>query len=133
MPGAVVGTDEASIFGAKGGLKGFLFDENLPAKVIFTPSLPVAHARDFGASVSDTALWTYAREKELAIVSKDADFSQRIMIASPPPWVVHLRIGNMRRRDFHAMLARIWPAIEALLPAHKLVNVYLDRIEAVKD
>jgi hypothetical protein len=46
--------------------------------------------------------------------------------------VVHLRIGNLRRADFHSFLARVWPRIEALLPAHKLVNVYLDRIEAVR-
>ena len=45
---------------------------------------------------------------------------------------MHLRIGNLRRADFHVFLARVWPQIEALLPAHKLVNVYLDRIEAVR-
>jgi hypothetical protein len=27
---------------------------------------------------------------------------------------------------------RLWPGIEALLPEHKLVNVYADRLEAVK-
>ena len=59
-------------------------------------------------------------------------FSDRILVSQPPPWVVHLRIGNLRRADFHAFLARVWPQIEALLPAHKLVNVYLDRIEAVR-
>ena len=32
----------------------------------------------------------------------------------------------------NAFPARVWPQIEALLPAHKLVNVYLDRIEAVR-
>lgn len=133
MSGLFIATDEASIFGAKSGLKGFLFDENLPARVTFTPGLPMVHARDLGPRLSDTDLWTYARERDLVIVSKDADFSQRIMVASPPPWVVHLRFGNMRRRDFHATLARMWPTIQAFLPAHKLVNVYHDRIEAVKD
>jgi hypothetical protein len=46
--------------------------------------------------------------------------------------VVHLRFGNMRRSEFHAFLARVWTRIEALLPHNKLVNVYLDRIEAIK-
>jgi predicted nuclease of predicted toxin-antitoxin system len=77
-------------------------------------------------------LWQHARENELVIVSKDADFPHRMMLASPPPWVVHLRIGNLRRRDVHALLARLWPGIEVLLPAQKLINVYSDRIEAVK-
>lgn len=68
----------------------------------------------------------------LAIVSKDTDFSDRILLSQPPPVVVHLRIVNLRRAGFHAFLARVWPTIELLLPAHKLVNVYLDRIEAVR-
>ncbi len=112
-------------------MKGFILDENLPENITFTPTLPVTHARDLGVSLSDSALWRHARDNELVIVSKDADFSHRIMLASPPPWVVHLRFGNLRRRDFHALLARLWPAIEALLPENKLINVYADRIEAV--
>ncbi len=114
-------------------MKGFLLDENIPQNVTFTAALPVSHARDLGASVSDTTIWQHARSNGLAIVSKDADFSHRMMIATPPPWVVHLRFGNLRCREFHALLARLWPRIEALLPEHKLVNVYAERIEAVKD
>ena len=112
-------------------MKGFLFDENLPQNITFVPALPVIHARDLGGSPSDSVLWQHARDNELVIVSKDADFSHRIMLSSAPPWVVHLRFGNLRRRDFHALLARAWPGVEALLPAHKLINVYVDRIEAV--
>jgi len=67
----------------------------------------------------------------LVIVSKGADFSDRIIIHSPPPWVVHLRFGNLRKKDFHALLARLWPQIETLLKFHKLVNVYADRIEGI--
>jgi predicted nuclease of predicted toxin-antitoxin system len=67
----------------------------------------------------------------LAIITKDADFSGRIILHTPPPWIVHLRFGNLRRKEFHAVLARAWPQIEALLPAHKLVNVYTDRVEAI--
>lgn len=113
-------------------MKGFLFDENLPQSIGFQPALPVIHARNLGASSSDSMLWRYAQQNHLVIVSKDADFSHRIMLASPPPWVVHLRLGNLRLRDFQALLARLWPGIAALLPTHKLVNVYADRIEAVK-
>ena len=64
-------------------------------------------------------------------MTKDADFSGRIILQTPPPWIVHLRFGNLRRREFHAVLARVWPQVEALLPTHKLVNVYPDRVEAV--
>ena len=69
---------------------------------------------------------------DLASVTKDADFSQRIVLSAPPPRVVHLRVGNMRGRDFAAWLERIWPQIETAIATHKLVNVCRDRIEAVK-
>jgi hypothetical protein len=38
----------------------------------------------------------------------------------------------MRGHDFAAWLAHIWPQIESAIATHKLVNVYRDRIEAVK-
>jgi predicted nuclease of predicted toxin-antitoxin system len=113
-------------------VKGFLFDENVPCKLTFAPSLPVESATALGKSASDTAVWQHARARQLVIVSKDTDFSNRIMVSAPPPWVVHLRIGNVRKREFHRFLQAVWPQIERLLPAHKLINVYLDRIEAVQ-
>ena len=112
-------------------MKGFLFDENLPARLRFTPKLPIVPAAKVGRNPSDTQIWEFARKHDLVIVSKDADFSGRIILQTPPPWIVHLRFGNLRRREFHAVLTRAWPQVEALLPAHKLVNVYADRVEAV--
>jgi predicted nuclease of predicted toxin-antitoxin system len=114
-------------------LKGFVFDENLPARLTFRPSLPVVSSATAGKSVSDELLWKYGREHALVIVSKDADFSNRIMLGAPPPWVVHLRFGNLRRAEYHALLAKMWPRIEALLPDNKLICVYADRIEAFRD
>lgn len=114
-------------------MNGFLFDENLPRRLTFSPSLPVIASASLGVSPSDTALWTQGRDHSLVIVTKDADFSDRIMLTSPPPWIVHLRFGNLRRREFHALLGKMWPHIEALLPAHKLICVYQDRIESFGD
>jgi predicted nuclease of predicted toxin-antitoxin system len=88
-------------------MKGFLFDENLPARLTFAPNLPVVPASRLGAQPSDSQIWEFARQQELVIVSKDADFSDRIIVRSPPPWVVHLRFGNLRKHDFHARLARV--------------------------
>jgi len=90
--------------------------------------MPAARA---GRNPNDTQIWEFARRHDLVIVSKDADFSDRIIIHSPPPRVVHLRFGNLRKKDFHALLARRWPQIETLLKTHKLVNVYADRIEGI--
>ncbi len=70
-------------------MKGFLLDENLPTRLTFSPSLPVCHARDFGGNPSDSELWDLAGVRQWMIVTKDADFSDRILVSVPPPWVVH--------------------------------------------
>lgn len=54
-----------------------------------------------------------------------------MLLSNPPQWIVHLRFGNLRKREFHDLLARLWPQVEALLPKHKLVIVYADLIEAI--
>ncbi|MEE3717430.1 DUF5615 family PIN-like protein [Tumidithrix elongata RA019] len=113
-------------------MNGFLFDENLPSKVQFTPSLPIIHVSTLGDSPSDSQIWQYAKDKNLIIVTKDVDFSDRLMVDLSPPKVVHLRFGNMRKREFHLFLATVWPQIESLVIDRKLINVYLDRIEAFR-
>ncbi len=112
-------------------MTGFLLDENLPNSLRFTPAFPVKHVRDLGQSLTDKNIWTYAKEHDLVIVTKDADFSERMLISEPPPKVIHLRFGNMRLVDFHAHLAKVWPRIEELLVTNKLINIYADRLEAV--
>ncbi len=125
-----IAIDGESLSNRRAHVKGFLLDENLPMRLTFSPSLPVSHARDFGENPTDSELWNIAGYHELVIVTKDADFSDRILVGNPPPWIVHLRSGNMRRTEFHHFLATVWPQVESLLPAHKLVCVYADRIEA---
>jgi len=112
-------------------MNGFLFDENLPSKFTFETSLPKRAVCELGKSPTDTEIWDYARRNALVIVTKDADFSGRIILQAPPPWVVHLKFGNLRRQAFHAVLARVWPQVEVVLKNHKLVNVFMDRVEGV--
>jgi predicted nuclease of predicted toxin-antitoxin system len=111
-------------------MKGILFDENLPSRIYFAPKLPVLSAAAvLGKSATDEQIWLFARANELVIVSKDADFSDLMILRQPPPWVVHLRFGNMRKREFHTFFAQVWPQIESLLNSHKLVNIYKDSCE----
>ena len=112
-------------------MKGFLFDENLPQRIQFSPSLSVVSISEVGLSPTDSEVWEFARKRELVIVSKDPDFYDRIIVQRPPPWVVHLRFGNLRKKDFHVLLSRVWPNVETLLKSHKLVNVYSDRLEGI--
>jgi predicted nuclease of predicted toxin-antitoxin system len=113
-------------------MKGFLLDEHLPSKIQFSPSFPTIHVSALGASLTDTQIWQYAKHNDLTIITKDADFSNRLMMDLSPPKVVHLRFGNMRKRVFHVFLARVWPKIETLLMDCKMINVYLDRVEVIK-
>jgi len=113
-------------------MNGFLFDENLPAMSGLVTKLPVLHATSLGERMSDSALWEHARQHDLIIVTKDADFSQRIILAVPPPRLVHLRTGNMRRRVFETWLTARWPQIEAAARSHKLVNVFHESIQSVR-
>ena len=112
-------------------MKGLLLDENLPYRLRFPVALPVVHSTDLGNSVSDTDLWNYSKENRLIIVTKDADFSDRAAVADPPPWVIHVRFGNVGGKVFHEFFGKHWAKIFRLLPAHKLINVYYDRIEAL--
>ena len=112
-------------------MKGYLFDGNVPSRLRITPKLPTIPLSKVGRNPSDSRIWNFARLHDLVIVNKDADFSDRIITSSPPPRVVHLRFGNFRGNEYHALLARRWPQIESLLKTNKLVNVYLDRLEAV--
>jgi predicted nuclease of predicted toxin-antitoxin system len=112
-------------------LKGFLLDENLPRHLGISPSLPTQQVGVVGISPSDEQIWEYAQTHDLVIVSKDADFSNRILIASPPPRVVHIRVNNLKLSQFQQLMQQVWPEVERLLAGHKLVNIYPDRLEAV--
>ena len=103
----------------------------MPTKIQFTPSWPIVRVSILGNSPSDTKIWEYSKQNDLVIVTKDVDFSDRLMIDPNPPHVVHLRFGNLRKKDFHAFLAKVWPRVEELSIDHKLVNAYLDRIEVI--
>ena len=46
-------------------MNGFLFDENLPANLRFTPAFPVIHVSVLGESPSDTQIWQYAKQNDL--------------------------------------------------------------------
>ena len=101
-----------------------MFDENLPRKLTFVPSRATSHATDFGAHPSDDELWEHARVRHLTIITKDSDFAKRVQFSDPPPWVVLLAFGNLRRREYHLLLARAWLQVELLLKTHKLVTVH---------
>ena len=113
-------------------MKGVLIDENLPASLILPTNISVEHVLNFGENLTDSEIWEYAKKNDFIIVTKDADFSNRIAVTSPPPRIVHIRIGNMKLRDLLSFVNNIWPQIELHLSLAKLIIVYSDRIQVVK-
>ncbi len=110
----------------------FLIDANLPTGVPTWQKESFWFVTDIDEEWSDSEIWNYARKNAYTIVTKDADFSNRIIVAEPPPRVIHLRIGNMKLRELIAFIDEKWFAIERTSKTHKLVNVYLDRIESIE-
>lgn len=109
----------------------FLIDANLPYRFELWRGDGYQHVFDLNDAWPDAEIWRYAQEHDLVIVTKDADFSDWIMLAEPPPRVVHLRVGNMKMRDFHALVQSVWPQIIGLVKTHKLVIVHKHQIECV--
>ncbi len=113
-------------------MKRFLIDANLPRGIAVWQSEKFWFVVDIDAEWSDSDIWEYARKNDHTIVTKDADFSNRILVSRPPPRIIHIRVGNMRLLEFEKFINANWKAIKAASANHKLVNVYLDRIESIE-
>ncbi len=88
----------------------FLFDENLSPRLVsaladlYPDSI---HVRDVGLErADDESVWVYARDHDLVIISKNADFHQRSFVLGHPPKVVWIRKGNCSTRDIEGILRR---------------------------
>lgn len=110
----------------------YLIDVNLPYKLKFYNISEFIHVNDINDEWSDGEIWEFAKKNNLIIVTKDTDFSDKMIIHTPPPKVVHLKVGNMKLKEFKQFLKINWPDIESLMINHKLLNVYLDRIVCIK-
>lgn len=45
--------------------------------------------------------------------------------------VIHIRFGNVRIEKLHDLLQNVWHNIEREIENHKMVNVFIDRIESI--
>lgn len=78
----------------------YLIDANLPYHFSLWEGDEYVHVKGIDDQWSDTQIWNYARERDLTIITKDADFSDRNLLVGPPPRVIHIRLGNMRMQAF---------------------------------
>jgi predicted nuclease of predicted toxin-antitoxin system len=82
----------------------FLIDENLPYYFSLWNSKEFIHVIDLVNIKTDNDIWDYAKKNNLIIVTKDSDFSNKILYKSPPPKVIHIRFGNLRIQEFYKVL-----------------------------
>lgn len=110
----------------------YLIDANVQCvSTIWPPDIAV-YAIGLGPKWPDSQIWSYALDHELTIVTKDADFSNRLMTAQLAPRIIHLKIGNMRLAEFCAFIEPLWPRIATLSARCRLVQVFRDRIETLE-
>ncbi|MBB5233182.1 hypothetical protein [Deinococcus budaensis] len=65
-------------------------------------------------------------------MTKTIGLTDHILLSdASPPWVVQLRCGNLRARALREFLESQWSQVLTLLPGHRLVQLYADRIKAV--
>ena len=76
-------------------------------------------------------IWRYASERKLTIVSKDADFSDLVMLRGAPPRVVHICFGNLTLGETRRCLMESWPLVLDNIEAHSLSRIFEDRIESI--
>lgn len=80
----------------------------------------------------DEEIWAFAKENRLAIVTKDKDFIVKQAIAGAPPNVVHIKFGNLKLADFINRIEAVWGDVKILLQTHTIINIYTDKLEAIK-
>jgi predicted nuclease of predicted toxin-antitoxin system len=110
----------------------FLIDINLPYYFSLWNSPEFIHQKDLNSKWSDEKIWAYAKNNDLTIITKDVDFSNKIMLTFPPPKVIHIRFGNLKMKPFFMIINRLWDDILEMNNGHKLVNVFADRIEGIE-
>jgi predicted nuclease of predicted toxin-antitoxin system len=113
-------------------MQRFLIDVNLPRKFRVWHSENFIHQFELDPFASDADIWEYAKKHDLTIVTKDSDFSGRILLLGAPPKIIHLRIGNMPMKAFHDFVSEHWVEMVDLSEGHSLVVVHADRMECIK-
>lgn len=110
----------------------FLIDANLPAKINAWKSERFIHVSSINPLWNDDDIWNYAKANNLSIISKDKDFLIYQLANGTPPKIIHIKFGNLKFKEFINVIENCWNEVENPLSSHSLINIYLDKIEAIK-
>ena len=111
-----------------------LIDENLSPhpKHALVPHTAL-HTRELGERLSDSWLWEYATAQQLVVLTKDADFVDRMQVSQverSPRAVIQLHCGNLRAGPMRQFLEIHLGDVIELLDRYHLIHLYSDHIEA---
>ncbi len=85
-----------------------LFDQNLSRRLVgmFAVEYPDSkHVTQVGLdTATDSEIWSYSREHDFVIVSKDSDFRQLAFLHGPPPKAIWVRLGNASTIEIYEAL-----------------------------
>jgi predicted nuclease of predicted toxin-antitoxin system len=110
----------------------YLIDVNLPYYFRLWNNPDYLHVLDLDDKWTDQQIWNYAKEHSLTIISKDSDFSIKALIEGTPPKVIHLKFGNLKIKDFHSQITKVWDDVLLHLENNSIINIYIDRLEMIR-
>ena len=96
-----------------------LFDQNISFRIIkrlqsYFPDC--LHVSDCNLSnKSDSRIWEYAKNKDLAIVTFDSDFFDISIVNGHPPKIIWIRAGNLSTDEISDLLISNKATIEKFL------------------
>jgi predicted nuclease of predicted toxin-antitoxin system len=109
----------------------FLVDVNLPKKFSFFHTPDFQFVVDLDRTMTDSAVWEYALEHELVILTKDVDYYLRFLGSEQKAKVVYFRLGNKTLSALHEYFEQNWERITDLLAVHSLVIAYIDHFDCL--
>ncbi|WP_338793586.1 DUF5615 family PIN-like protein [Bernardetia sp. MNP-M8] len=110
----------------------YLIDVNLPYHFSLWNNENYVHQKDLDSKAKDNQIWEFAKENNLTVITKDSDFSNKILLQTPPPKVIHIKFGNMKMAAFYELINKIWDEVLELNKTNKLITIYEDRIEVIE-
>ncbi|HVF96650.1 MAG TPA: DUF5615 family PIN-like protein [Flavisolibacter sp.] len=110
----------------------YLIDANLPFAAPVWKNENFQFVVKIDPSWDDEEIWKYAKDQKLIIVTKDKDFIVKQITAGIPPKVIHVKFGNLKLKDFITRIHEVWPEVERFIKDYSTVNIYLNKIEAIK-
>ena len=107
----------------------FLVDQQLPPALVsflISKGHEARHVLELQLDqVKDALVWDYARRNDLALVTKDEDFADMVMLHPQEVAVVWVRMGNCRNEALLQVMERALPEIQkAFRSGDHLIEVY---------